>query len=199
MRTGRSSSSMTSRTLRSRSVSGGCACSRWRTSRAAAAVCWPPMKAFGQASTKKILRSRLIWGREVRAGDDADEAEGADAAGTHGGDLGVGGEAAEAEQDAGEDGGGNGDGEGVGEHVAEDAQGVGERGGVADQEVEDLVEVAHEEHEGEEDSAEQGVGGDFAEDVAGEDAHTSAEFECSVSIPPLAMRPPGVKERRFQL
>src|ERR1039457_3307956 len=39
MRTGRSSSSMTSRTLRSRSVSGGCACSRWRTSRAAAAVC----------------------------------------------------------------------------------------------------------------------------------------------------------------
>jgi hypothetical protein len=26
------------------------------------------MKAFGQASTKKILRSRLIWGREVRAG-----------------------------------------------------------------------------------------------------------------------------------
>ena len=63
---------------------------------------------------------------------------GSDAAGAHGGDFGVGGEAAEAEQDAGEDGGGNGDGEGVGQHVAEDAQGVGERGGVADQQIDDL-------------------------------------------------------------
>src|ERR1039457_5703257 len=39
MRTGRSSSSMTSRTLRSRWVSGACACSRCRTARAGAAVC----------------------------------------------------------------------------------------------------------------------------------------------------------------
>jgi hypothetical protein len=30
----------------------------------------------------------------------------------------------------------------------------------------------HKQHEGEEDSAKQGVGGDFAEDVAGEDTHT---------------------------
>ena len=110
-------------------------------------------------------------GGEGEDGDDADEAEGSDAAGAHGGDFGVGGEAAEAKQDAGEDGGGDGDGEGVGEHVADDAHGVGERGAV-DQEVDDLVDVVHEEHEGEEDSAEEGVGDDFAENVAGEDAHT---------------------------
>ena len=36
-----------------------------------------------------------------------------------------------------------------------------------------VPKVAHEEHEGEEHSAEDGVRGDFAEDVAGDDAHAS--------------------------
>ena len=58
--------------------------------------------------------------------------------------LGVGGEAGEAEEDAGEDGSGNGDGKGVGQHVGEDAGDVGVGGGVADEEVDDLAKVAHE-------------------------------------------------------
>ena len=35
----------------------------------------------------------------------------------------------------------------------------------------DMAEVAHEEHEGEEGSAEKRVRGYFAEDIAGENAH----------------------------
>ena len=50
-------------------------------------------------------------GGEGEDGDDADKAEDPDAAGAHGCELAVGGEAAEAEQDSGEDGGGQGDGE----------------------------------------------------------------------------------------
>ncbi len=108
---------------------------------------------------------------EREDGDDAHEAERSDAAGAHGGDFGVGGKAGEAEEDSGEDCGGDGDGESVGQHVGEDTHDVSEGGGVADEDVEDLLHVAHEEHEGEEDPAKQSVGGDFAEDVAGEDAH----------------------------
>ena len=108
---------------------------------------------------------------EGEDGDDADKAEGPDAAGAHGGDLAVGGETAEAKEDSGEDGGGQRDGEEVGQGVGEDAQDIGEGGGVADDELEDLGQVAHEEHKGEEDHAEQSVGDDFAEDVSGEQAH----------------------------
>ncbi len=64
----------------------------------------------------------------------------------------------------------------LGSSVGEDAQDVGEGGGVADDELEDVAEVAHEEHEGEERAAEQGVRGDFAEDVAGEDAHAGGIY-----------------------
>ena len=116
---------------------------------------------------------------EGEDGDDADEGEGADAAGAHGGDLGVGGQAAEAEQNAGQHRRGDGDGEGVGQHVGEDAQHIAERGRVAHHQIEDLADVAHEQHEGEEHPAEQSVGDDFAKDVAGEDAHTVLGCECS--------------------
>ena len=103
--------------------------------------------------------------------DDTDEAEGPDAAGAHCRDLGVGGQAAKAEQDAGEDGGWDSEGQGIGQHVSEDAQYIGQRRRVADDQIEDLPEMAHEEHKGEEHSAEQGVGDHFAKDVSGEDAH----------------------------
>ena len=86
---------------------------------------------------------------EGEDGDDAYEGEGANAAGAHGGDFAVGGEAGEAEKDSSEDRGGQGDGESVGQSVGEDAQDVGEGCGVADDEFEDLGQVAHEEDEGE--------------------------------------------------
>jgi hypothetical protein len=40
-------------------------------------------------------------------------------------------------------------------------------------------QVAHEENEGEEHAAEQGVAGDFAEDVASEDAHGQFRVEAA--------------------
>jgi len=48
---------------------------------------------------------------------------------------------------------------------------VAHRCGVANDELEDAAEVAYEDDEGKERSAEKGVRGDFAEDVASEDAH----------------------------
>ena len=54
--------------------------------------------------------------------------------------------------------------------------GVGVGGGVADDELEDFSEVAGEDDESKEGSAEQGVRGDFAEDVAGENAHFFAAW-----------------------
>ena len=66
--------------------------------------------------------------------------------------------------------------------VGDDAGDVGEGGGVADDELEDFAEVAHEDDEGKEDSAEEGVGGDFAEDVAGEDAHGAVSSRATLSL-----------------
>ena len=103
--------------------------------------------------------------------DDADERDDADAAGAHGGDFAVGGEAAEAEQDADEHGHGDGEGEEVGQQVADEAQEIERRGDAADGKLQERQQVAHEEDEGEEHAAEQGVADDLAKDVAGEDAH----------------------------
>ncbi len=106
--------------------------------------------------------------------DDADEGEDAEAGGAHGGDFAVGGEAAEAEQDADEHGHGDGEGEEAGEEVADEAKDVEGDGDAADGELHEREQVAHEEDEGEEHAAEQGVAGDFAEDVASEDAHVKS-------------------------
>jgi hypothetical protein len=104
-------------------------------------------------------------------GDDADEVNRAHTAGAHGGDFAVGCEAGEAEKDADEHGHGDGDGEGWWEGKEDDTSDVSHGGGVADDELEDTAEVAHEDNKGKEGSAEKGVRGDFAEDVAGDDAH----------------------------
>src|ERR1700733_1211118 len=110
-------------------------------------------------------------------GDDADEVDGSHACGAHGGDFAVGGEAGEAEEDADQNGHGDSDGERGREGVGDDADDVGVRSGVADYEFEDSAEVASKDDEGEEGSTEKGVGGDFAEDVAGENAHCFATCE----------------------
>src|ERR1700733_10746835 len=104
-------------------------------------------------------------------GDDADEVERAHAAGSHGSDLAVSGETAEAEEDADKNRHGDGEAEGVGQGVGDDAKDIGEGCGVADEELEDFAKIVDEEDEGEEGSAKEGVRGDFAEDVASDDAH----------------------------
>ena len=86
-------------------------------------------------------------------------------------DLAVGGETGETEKDAYQDSHGDGDGEGGREGIGDDTDDVGVGGRVTDDELEDVPEIAHENDEGKEGSAEEGVRGDFAEDVAGEDAH----------------------------
>ena len=48
---------------------------------------------------------------------------------------------------------------------------LGQRGAVADDEFEDASEVASEENESENRRADQGVGDDFSQNVAREDAH----------------------------
>ena len=53
---------------------------------------------------------------------------------------------------------GDGDDEGFGEEVGDQMDCVRDRGGVADDDLQDLREAAGEEDEGEEDAAEQGVG-----------------------------------------
>ena len=103
--------------------------------------------------------------------DDADEAEDADAAGAHGGDFAVGCEPTEAEQDADQDGHGDGEGEEAGQQVGDEAKDVEGAGDAAHRELHEREQVAHEQNEGEEHAAEQSVAGDFAEDVASEDAH----------------------------
>ncbi len=92
-------------------------------------------------------------------GDDADEVDGTHAGGAHGGDFAVGGEAGEAEEDADQNRHGDGDVERRGQGVGDDAGDVGVGGGVADDELEDSAEVAGEDDEGEEGSAEECVGG----------------------------------------
>ncbi len=104
-------------------------------------------------------------------GDDTDEVESSHAGGAHRGDLAVGCQAAKAKKNADEHRHGDGVGEGVRQHVGEDPHDIGQRSRVADDQLEDLAQVAYEQDKGEEGSAEQGVGDDFAEDVAGEDAH----------------------------
>ena len=104
-------------------------------------------------------------------GADAHERHDAEAGGAHGGDFAVGREAAEAKEDADQDGHGNGEDERGGERVKDDAGDFRDGRGAADDELKDAAKVADEQDKGEDDAAQQAVGEDFAQDVAGKDAH----------------------------
>ena len=106
-------------------------------------------------------------------GGDPDEVPDAEAGGAHGDDFGVGGEAAEAEQYADQNGHGDGDEESVGQGENEGLQYSCKAGAVADDHLEDVLEIAHEEDEGEKRAANQRVGRDFTENVSSENAHGS--------------------------
>ncbi len=102
--------------------------------------------------------------------DDAEKAPDAEAAGAHGGDFAIGGEAAEANEDADEDAHGDGVGERDRDGEEEDLGDAGERGAVADDEFENASEIAREKNEREDGCANERVGDDFSQDVASEDA-----------------------------
>jgi len=95
----------------------------------------------------------------------------ADAAGAHGGDFAVGGEAAESDEDADKYAHRNGvskcDGDGKEKYFCNTRQWRT----IADYQFEDVAEVAGKKNECENRRADQGVGDDFAQNVAGEDAH----------------------------
>ncbi len=103
--------------------------------------------------------------------DDAEKGGDTDAAGAHGGDLAVGGEAAEAQQDADEHGHRQHQREEVRHEVAEQPEQVEWRGDAADEEFQERQKVPHQQDEREQQAAQEGVADDLAEDVAGEYAH----------------------------
>jgi hypothetical protein len=103
--------------------------------------------------------------------DDAQEGPYAQAAGAHGGDFAVGSETAESDEDADQHAHGNGVGERDRDGEEKDFRNAGQRGAVADDQFEDASEVAGEQDESENGRADQRVGDDFSQNVAGEDAH----------------------------
>ena len=120
--------------------------------------------------------------------DHTNEAPHADPGGAHGGNFAVGGEAAEAEQDAHEHCHGDGDREHVGEGEENDFEHRTERSAVADDHLEQMREVADEEDESKDGAADRRVRKDFHQDV-------SVRMR-TVEVPPVYR---GVKRRRRRL
>ena len=110
-------------------------------------------------------------GGDGEDGDDANEHAGTHSAGAHGGDFAVGGETAQSDQDTDEGAHGQSNHERGGQGIEEDFADAGKRSAVADDQLKQASEVAHEDDKGEQHHAEQGVGADFLQNVAGEDAH----------------------------
>ncbi len=102
---------------------------------------------------------------------DPHEVADAHARGAHGDDLAIRGQAAETQQNPHQHGHGNRDFERIGHCQKENLQHVCPCGAVAHHHLKDVVEIAHEENEGEDHAADQRVREDFAEDVTGQDAH----------------------------
>src|SRR5216683_4649590 len=95
----------------------------------------------------------------------------ANAAGLHGCDLTVGGKAAESDQDTDQDSRRHGQGERSGNSEEKQFSGAGKRSAVAHHEFQNLSQFPSEDNERKNRGAKQGVRGDFAENVPGENAH----------------------------
>ncbi len=100
-------------------------------------------------------------GADDEDGEHAEEAPHAHAAGAHGGDFTVGGESAEADEDADQHAHGQRVGEGEWDGEKENLGDAGQWGAGADYEFEDATEVAREQDEGEDGHADQRVGRHF--------------------------------------
>ncbi len=113
---------------------------------------------------------------EQPGGDDEDgkypqEGPHAHAAGAHGGDFRVGCETAEADQNSQQHAHGNGVGKRERHGEKENLSDAGQGSAGADDEFEDVTEVAREQDKGEDGRADQGMGRHFAQDVAGKNPH----------------------------
>ena len=107
-------------------------------------------------------------------GRDAHKVANAQARGAHGDDLAVRSKAAEPEQNADQHGHRNGYAEEIGQREEKDLRRAGKGGTVANHHLQNVGQVGHEQNEGEERAANERVGEDFTEDVAGQDAHKRA-------------------------
>ena len=112
-------------------------------------------------------------GEDGEDGDDADELPGAEAAGAHGGDFAIGGQAAEADEDSDEQAHGDGDGAGHGQGEQEELGYGGQGSTVADDDFQQASEVAHEDDESEEGDADGGVLHDFGKNIAGKNLQSA--------------------------
>ena len=124
----------------------------------------------GTGSEIDAVAEREEPGHDDENRNDAEEGPDAEAAGAHGGDFAVGGEAAEADEDSDQHAHRNGVSEGDGDGIEEDFGDAGERGAVADDEFENAAEIAGEKNESKDGGADERVGDDFSQDIAGEDA-----------------------------
>ena len=95
----------------------------------------------------------------------------ADAEGREGDDFAVHGHATKAEQDADQDGHREGKDKNAGDDAEEKQQDLRAGTRVAHEEFHQAHQLGHEQHEGEDEEAQEGVANDFANNVAIEDAH----------------------------
>ena len=111
-------------------------------------------------------------------GEDAKKGPHAQPAGAHGGDLAVGGEAAQSDENADQHAHRKRVGEGDWHGVEENFGDAGQRSAGADDEFEDASQIASEQNEGEDGGADEGVRDNFAEDVASQNPHGSQIPHC---------------------
>ena len=93
------------------------------------------------------------------------------ATGTNGRDLAVGCQTAESDEDADQHAHGQGDHKSGGQGIDENFRDAGQRGAVADHQLKQPAEVAHEDDEREQQHAQQSVRAHLFQDVAGQNSH----------------------------
>ena len=103
--------------------------------------------------------------------DDAQESPYPQAARMHGGDFAIGGKAAESDEDADQHAHRNGVGERYWNGEEKDLSDARKRSAVAHYKFENAAKVAGEKNKGEDPRSDQGVGDNFSQNVAREDAH----------------------------
>src|ERR1700688_1318599 len=104
-------------------------------------------------------------------GDAAEKSPHAEAARTHGGNFAIRGKAAKSDEDANQHSHRNGVGERYRNSIEKDLRHARQRSAVADHKFEYAAEITGEKDKGENRRADQGVGDNFSQNVAREDAH----------------------------
>ena len=128
-------------------------------------------RGLGSRGDVKSVGQRHEPGGEDEDREHPQEAPHAHAAGAHGGDLAVGGEAAEADEDSDQHAHGQRVGERERDGEEENFGDAGQRSAGADDQFENASEVASKQDEGEDGHADQRVRRHFAKNVAGQNPH----------------------------